>query len=424
MQQNVFYRPDKNALERIFIRERASVTGVILRLAWRVGLTRDEMNNLLWEQIDFDEKELILPDRTVPLEDDTAACLREWQSLCGEYGPYVVVSEQRKTQITPQSISRLARTALDAEGQEKVRLLDLRYDFVLRQLETHDWPYVLRISGISVTTYRNCLADVKKNDIAVESAPRDAKEEEFRIWKTMQSEQESPAGIALWLSHQIGLPNEEIVSLTWKQIDFAANVIRLSDRTEPLTNAVSRILKAERDRRTAGDDPHVILTPRTRKPLTVARLSTMVRTILIRNGVEEQSLRTLRRNSTLEREKKKLLDYAIAHGSISRGEAMELLSLSANKIYGRLNALTFSGDLVRINAKYYPAGAVILPEQQAEAIKSYLAASGPAYCQDIAALLHIGKRTTARILKRMVDSGELILLRREKRYTVPQEKTS
>ena len=38
--------------------------------------------------------------------------------------------------------------------------------------------------------------------------------------------------------------------------------------------------------------------------------------------------------------------------------------------------------------------------------------------EDIAALLHIGKRTTARILKKMVDSGELILLRREKRYTL------
>lgn len=418
MQQNVFHQPNKDALNRILLTEYASATGVILRLAWLEGLTRDEISSLTWEQIDFDANELRLPERTVPLDGDAARCLLAWRTLCGEYGPYVVVSEQRRARLTPQSISRLARTALDAQGQEKVRLLDLRYDFVLRQLETHDWPYVLRISGLSVTTYRNSLADLRKNDPVPERTPRDAQDEEFRIWKIMQAEQNTPPGIALWLSHQIGLQNEAIVALTWEQVDFDANVIRLPDGDEPMTNAVGRILKAEKQRRAPDDDPHVILTPRTKKPLTVARLSTMVRTILIRGGVENQSLRDLRRDAARESEHRLLLDYVREHGSISRGEAMALLDMSANKVYSRLNALTFSGELVRINSRYYPAGEVVLPGQQADAIKRYLAESGPAYCQDIAALLHIGKRTTARILKKMVDSGELILLRREKRYTL------
>lgn len=418
MQQNVFYQPDKDAMGRILSAEEASATGVILRLAWLEGLTRDEISNLTWEQIDFDAHELHLPERTVPLCSDMARCLHTWQMLCAEYGPFVVVSEQRKARLTPQSISRLARTALDVGGQEKVRLLDLRYDFILRQLETHDWPYVLRISGISVTTYRNCLADIKKNDLASVGTPRDAKDEEFRIWKIMQAEQDTPPGIALWLSHQIGLQNEDIVSLTWEQIDFDANVIHIGGTDVPLTNAVSRILKAERDRRTPDDDPHVILTPRSRKPLSIARLSTMVRTILIRGGVENQTLREVRRDTAQEAERRQILDYVREHGSISRSETMALLGLSTNKVYNRLNALTFSGELVRINSRYYLAGAVITPEQQGDAIKQYLAESGPAYCQDIAALLHIGKRTTARILKKMVDAGEVIMLRREKRYTL------
>ena len=138
MQQNVFHQPNKDALNRILLTEYASATGVILRLAWLEGLTRDEISGLTWEQIDFDANELRLPERTVPLDGDAARCLLAWRTLCGEYGPYVVVSEQRRARLTPQSISRLARTALDAQGQEKVRLLDLRYDFVLRQLETHD----------------------------------------------------------------------------------------------------------------------------------------------------------------------------------------------------------------------------------------------------------------------------------------------
>ena len=416
MQQNVFYPPDADALERILQRERASATGVVLRLAWQAGLTRDEISNLTWSGVNLITNELYLPDRTVPLAPDTAACLTQWQALAGEYGEYVVVSEQRRARLAPQSISRLARTALDAEGQAKVRLLDLRYDFVLRQLETHDWPYVLRISGISVTTYRNCLADVRKGAAVAEPETHDAKEDEYNLWKLMQSEQDSPAGIALWLSHQIGLSTEEIVSLTWEQVDFDAGILHLPDRDEPLSNAVSRILKAERDRRALSDDPHVILTPRTRKPITVARLSTMVRTILIRGGVETQSLRDLRRDSALEDEKRRLLDYALTHGSISRAEAMALLGLNEGKVYSRLNALTFTGELVRINFRYYPAGTVVLPERQAEAIKAYLAENGSAYCSDVAELLHIGKRPTARLLKRMVERGELALLRREKRY--------
>ena len=416
MQQNVFYPPDAAALGRILQREGASATGVILRLAWQAGLTRDELSSLQWRDVDFAAGELHLRERTVPLEPDTAACLTQWRTLTGEYGEYVVVSEQRKARLAPQSISRLARTALDAEGQSKVRLLDLRYDFVLRQLEAHDWPYVLRISGISVTTYRNCLADVHRGAAVAEPETRDAKEDEYNLWRLMQAEQDSPAGIALWLSHQIGLSTEEIVSLTWAQVDLDAAVLHLPERDEPLTAAMTRILSAERDRRTPQDDPHVILTPRTRKPITVARLSTMVRTILIRGGVETQSLRDLRRDSALEDEKRRLLDYAIEHGSISRAEAMDLLGLNEGKVYSRLNALTFTGELVRINFRYYPAGTVVLPEQQESAIKAYLAENGSAYCSDIAALLHIGKRPTARLLKSMVERGELALLRREKRY--------
>ena len=310
MQQNVFYPPDAAALEHILQRENASATGVVLRLAWQAGLTRDEISNLTWSGVNLITNELYLPDRTVPLAPDTAACLSEWQTLVGEYGPYVVVSEQRKARLAPQSISRLARTALDAEGQAKVRLLDLRYDFVLRALEAHDWPYVLRISGISVTTYRNCLADVRKGGAIAEPETHDAKEDEYNLWKLMQSEQDSPAGIAL------------------------------------------------------------------------------------------------------------------THGSISRAEAMALLGLNEGKVYSRLNALTFTGELVRINFRYYPAGTVVLPEQQAEAIKQYLAENGSAYCSDIAELLHIGKRPTARLLKRMVERGELALLRREKRYLLDNKQAN
>lgn len=419
MAKSAFRQPNTEAVRRLLERHPSDATGVVVRLAWCAGLTRDEIASLTWEQVDLADGELRLKDRAVPLDEETAMCLRSWQERWGDTCPYVAISEKLRDRLAPQSLSRLARFALDAEGQEGVRLEDLRFDFVRRQLEEHDWPYVLRISGLSVTTYRNTLAQLSAEP-PVEAAPRDADGEEFRLWQVLQGEKESPAGLALWLSTQMGLRMNEIVALTWEQVDFDAETLRLSEREVPLTRAVTHLLRDEQRRRAPEDDPHVILTPRTRKPLSVARLSTMVRTILIRGGVEDQSLRYLRKDTALSDERQKLAQYASEHGSISRGEAAALLGVSGGVAYSRLSELAFDGVLVRVNARYYPAGSVIAPEKQAEAIRDYLAQWGAAYCQDIADMLHIGKRTTARILKRMVERGEIVLLRREKRYTLPK----
>ena len=418
-----FRQPDSEALRRLLSRHPNDATGVVLRLAWREGLTRDEICSLQWDRIDYDARLLRLPERTVPLEDETAACLRAWQARCGEFGPYVAVSEKLRGRLAPQSVSRLARFALDEAGLEGVRLEDLRLDFVRRQLEEHDWPYALRVSGLSVTTYRNTLAQLTRGAPPKESAPdaHDAEGQDFLLWQVLQAEKGTPAGLALWLSTQMGLHMHEIVALTWEQVDFEENVLRLPDRTVPLTLAASQLLRAEQRSRSPGDDPHVLLTPRSRKPMTVARLSTLVRTALIRGGIEDTSLRDLRKDTAQEDARRRIERYAREHGSVSRSEAAELLGgVSGGTAYARLSELVLDGVLVRVNARYFPAGSVIAPEKQAEAIRAYLAEWGASYCKDIADMLHIGKRTTARILRRMVDRGEIVLLRREKRYTLPK----
>ncbi len=61
-------------------------------------------------------------------------------------------SDRRCRPMPPESISRLARTALNDAGLADLTLGDLRRDFIIRQLEQHDWPYAARVSGISVST--------------------------------------------------------------------------------------------------------------------------------------------------------------------------------------------------------------------------------------------------------------------------------
>ena len=41
---------------------------------------------------------------------------------------------------------------------------------------------------------------------------------------------------------------------------------------------------------------------------------------------------------------------------------------------------------------------------------------------DVTELLHIGKRTTSRLLRSLTDDGELVLLRPSQRYALPDSK--
>lgn len=151
-------RLDENAvteLEKLLAAEPCSGAGVILRLAWRAGLMRDEIHALQWEQVDFERALLRLPDRDVPMDEDLTRCLRQWQTLCGQYSPYVIVSEHKRTHMLPESISRLARSALDRAELTGVRLADLHYNYILRQSAQQGWQEALRTSGLSISTYRS-----------------------------------------------------------------------------------------------------------------------------------------------------------------------------------------------------------------------------------------------------------------------------
>ena len=278
-----------------------------------------------------------------------------------------------------------------------------------------DWAEVARISGVEVPALQARFSShvpEKKN------APRSsAQVDEFKLWRVLQAERGTPAGLALWLTWQLGLQAQEIISLTWDQVDFSKDALRFEDRELPLTNAVRRILEDTRRKRRSGDPPQVLLTERSRKPLDLPRLSRMTRAALIRGGMEHTLLRDLRRDENREDEDARLLAYAAEKGTISRSEAMSLLGLSKVAAYERLRQLAERGKLVRVGGKYYPAGQVVPPEEQYDVIRTFLEQSGPAYRQDLAALLHVGDRQCALILKHMVEDGRLV--QAGQRYALP-----
>ena len=331
MRTYVVNRPDPEAMSRVL--EQAGPEGIVLRLAWQAGLSREEISALTWDQVSFLDNRLELPDRMIPLEGELRTALwRLWEQN-QERSPRVVLSSRGRTPLAPESISRIARQALDREGQTAVRLMDLRHDWILRQLETQDWAQVARISGVEVPALQarfSALVPERK------TLPRQSGQvDEFKLWRVLQTERSSPAGLALWLTWQLGLQAQEITALTWDQVDFDRDRLELPDREVPLTNAVRRLLEEARRRRRSGDPPQVLLTEQSRKPMDLPRLSRVTRAALIRGGMEHTLLRDLRRDENREDEEARLLESAQAE-PLSRGTVMALLGVSKTAAYTRL----------------------------------------------------------------------------------------
>ena len=421
MRRIQYHAPDAEAMKRLLEKHRYDATGVVVLLAWRAGLSRKEISELTWEQVDLDAELLRLPDREVPVDAELRDCLCQWRNRCERFSPYVAVSPRRRQRLVKGSLSLMARAALDEEGQKDVRLQDLRHDYIQRQLQEHDWPYVLRVTGLAVSTYRSGLHKLKAAPPSEAEAPeQETPDEAFRFWRVLQDESGTPAGIALWLTSRAGLQMREIVALTWEQIDFEQKLARLDGRTLELPAGAARVLEAEKAKRAPEDNPHVILSPRSRKPVTVAWLTTLVRSALIRGGLEGHSFRDFRLDPVREAEDREILAYVEERGSITRDETMKLLGLSDGQAYRRLAALTGAGKLDHVCTRYFLPGTVILPEQRPEAIRRYLRENGAAYLQDVAALLKTGKWTALNVLKSMTRSEQL-LVSRSKQYYLPPE---
>ena len=399
-------------MERLLAAHSGDAAGVILRLAWREGLRRAEIAALRWEQVDFSAMLLRLTERAVPLSEDTAECLRRERFAAPSRAPRVL-------SLAPQAVSRLARGALNEAGMADVRLIDLRLDCARRLLRTHDWPYVLRVTGFSLTTYRQTLTQLSPESGAALS-PTHAAVPEEKMEEVIAAGGVSAASVALRLTYDLGMRVGELAALTWDTVDLRAGTLALPRGTLALTPASHNLLARAFAARAEGEDPHVLLTPRSRCGMDAARLSALVREALLRGGVENVSLAALRSGADRAAEERILLAYARQNGSIGRADAARLLGISPEAAYTRLRKLVAGGVLVRVNTRCYLADGVVPPERHSEVVRGYLEQYGSAYRQDVADLLHVPPRTAARLLARMVEHGELVCDSRTRRYALAQ----
>ena len=81
-------RLDPEALRRAMAQP--GPEGIVLRLAWQAGLTREEITVLEWSQVSFLDNRLELPDRMIPLDPDLRGALWRLYEAGGEGAPRVV----------------------------------------------------------------------------------------------------------------------------------------------------------------------------------------------------------------------------------------------------------------------------------------------------------------------------------------------
>lgn len=403
MQEYVVNRPDGEAMDRALRENPGNAAGTILRLAWQAGLLRDEIQRLTWEQVDLLDRCLVLPDRQVPIDQALADWLQALRNGRDQSQEAVVLSDRDGKPLTPQSISRLARTALNQQGQRDVRLIDLRHDFVLRQLEEHDWQYVSRITGVEAAGLNVHFAGhLERKKISTRIRRESpARIDEFALWKLLRDEGSSPAGVTLWLTWQAGLHLEEIVALTWDQV--RGDRLCLPRREVPLSGGAKRVLES-----LGRKEGPVLLAPRSGLPYDRTRLSKLTRAALIRAGLDDLTLRDLRVDCALRSGGEgQVLSQVRRQGWITRNETCALLNVSRAIAYKRLKKMVERGRLTQVGSRYYLPESVVPPQEQENAVLSYLQREGFAYRQDVARLLGIGVSQCRPILQRMLAKGAI-----------------
>ena len=407
MQDYVVNRPDKGAMEQALRENSTGAAGAILRLAWQAGLLRDEIWRLTWEQVDLWDGAIVLPDRRVPIGRELSDWLQALRDGRDRSQETVVLSDRDHRPLTPQSISRLARAALDKQGQTSVRLIDLRHDFVLRQLEEHDWQYVSRITGVEAAGLCVHFAEhLEERKISTRVRREEAAQiDEFALWKLLRAEGSSPAGVTLWLTWQAGLQLEEIVALTWDQV--RGDRLCLPRREVPLSGGAKKALEGLAAQ--TGREGPVLTAPRSRQPYDRTRLSKLVRAALIRAGLDNLTLRDLRVDCALRSGGEgRILSHARRQGWVTRNDVCALLNVSRATAYNRLKQLVSRGRLTQVGARYYLPERVVPPERQEAAVLDYLEREGFAYRQDVARLLGIGPGQCRPLLQRMLARGTIV----------------
>ena len=412
-------------MNRLLWKHKSDLAGVILRLAWRAGLKRDEIHDLLWPQVDFDGGLITLPERSIPMDENTATALGSWREQISEKVEpleYVVTSPRTKERLTLNMISVTAQRALEKADIKNISLKDLRYDFIQRMREARGDRYAIKVSGMTANAYSKWL-EIPMNEV-VSHFVEDDTNYDARVWDLLMKNREGSVAIALWLSQQANLPYRQIVALTWDDINFDDGTFCVQNETHFLLKEIISMLKKEKATRSMDDDPHVILSPTKKAPMSESALSVLLRDFMVKNGVGDVYVGDIKNRYRIDREVEQIRRFAEENGFISSRTATAKLGISRGVVYDRFQRLVDSGELVRAGKGYVLAEKYIPNELRMDAIAQYVTENGSTTISKTAEYLHISRDQAKQLLCDMEEKGILDSGGNHKKFIAKSEKAT
>lgn len=411
---NQYKKPDADALRLLLSQSKGMPAETIIRLSWECGLQRGEISALRYSQIDFEHAGIVLADRRVPLSSEMQSFLAELKEDNYDFSDYVLLTQKKTAPMAEPSISRLVRTELDKYGQAELRLADLRFDYIVRQLQKCSIEYVSYISGVDIRTlqkqYLPYVGTV--SDVELRSAP-----DYDSFYQLMLSEKDSVCALALCFAWQLGIKATELPALKWVMVDFERAEINGIHIPEELLSLLRGIKE-----KNGKYSEYIFITESTKKPLSRERISHIVKQTLVQKGIFNIGLKELSRDYSpeLETGKKAVFDYLSECVCADREQIANALGYDERASERLLKRLRNSGEIVLIGREYYLRGTVVSPEEQHTAICDFLAEHPLATRKELCDMLGlVNRRQLLPIIKPLIDEG-LLLRTADQRYRLAE----
>ncbi len=436
---NQINRPNEEILRTFLAHEGISPAATIIRLAWDCGLRRVEIPLVRWTQLDLEKRELSLPDRIIPVPEETASYLGALAEE-GNNSEYVLVSRRGISPLSEESVSMITRRAMNSIGLTEVKLSDLRSDYILRQLEENEWELVSYIAGVDQHSLREgYLPYINKKDLRYKREAERSAELMKQLHHYMDEKGRETSGLALRLICELGIAPSSLPELCWDMVDWANSQILFDEKSFSMSRKTYLLLE-EYKTKAPPEEPNIFLTETTQKPMDYPYLQRIISKGLVRNGLldiqlqklhhwfwlekheegqvcETKAPKWLLERQQLEAKAEKLKAYLKIHRSIDVRTLKDKLELSEKDAAHLLRFCIEEGEIILIGRKYMLAGSAVPKEQQHETILNYVQKNQPVTRKELTELLGLAdNRQIVTILKPLLDSGKLVRAGRNQYY--------
>lgn len=323
-------------------------TKAILYLAWETALTATEISSLRWQDVDLEKEKLHVDWREIPMSKEMTEFLREKSRK----GTYVIKS--RKGDMTPMdrvSVSRKARTVLDASGLTGATLKRLREERILHMMRTNTVEQVSRVTGCDKGWLRTLYKKYMGGEAPTHAERRMVGVSDQTLLQALAEEGDCVETRAIFLSWQGGLRLEEMVLVRWRDVDLTKGTWRIAEETKEISAVLRGRLCQWRENE--ADEQPLLRGPRSRTTMDPKALSKRISFFLARHQLEFLSLIALRGKGARVEGQEMIYNIVRDRGNVGVKTVSEIAGIPLSEAQWYLDQLVQEGRLIFVKRKGY-----------------------------------------------------------------------